>query len=138
MRKRIGVFMAALIVALGLSAVAASPALAVGDACGGQHICLWQSANPGGYSPDWSIQSPSYSQCINLPGYMNDRVGAMKLTWGWSLTLYEHGGCGGIGIATVWSGGFINCQSGSWYHAHWWDGCYVPGGSSVWFQHPTN
>jgi hypothetical protein len=136
MKRRILAFATLLVMALGVSTVAASPAFAEGEACPGTgYICVWTTSFPGYSAPAWQWFTPNSSGCINFTGgagFLNDQVRAIKLTWDWSATLYEHGNCGGNAKVTVWNGQIKTC----WNTVEWKFGCM--GGSSIWYQHPWN
>lgn len=138
-RRRIAGIIGAVILGLGIAVAVEAPASAHGEACGPTHICVWYAAWPGGGNPAYYWTSPASSQCIPFGPAINDQIGSMKLTWGWSATIYENAGCSGTAIATVYQGQFKNCTQSGWAGA-WFGSCFPPGnsGSSIWFQHPTN
>jgi len=134
-KRRTAALVAAVLLGIGGAVAVASPAFAEGDACPSLSICVWETANPGGTPPHYYWTSPQYTQCINFGSAINDQVVAMKLTWGYVTTLYEHAGCQGRAIASTNAGQFKNCNYSSWLKDPWW-ACNGIGASSIWYVAP--
>lgn len=134
-RKRLGVFVAGLLLALGVSAVAAAPASAAfGDCNISPRVCVWSSStawgNPSYY---WTVSSGTGGYCVNFGVAINDLMKAMKITGGRSATMYQNAGCSGNPNAIVSTTGTAPTQI-TCYSSAWWPSCTtgLNQGSSIW------
>ena len=94
-RQRIGIFFAALVVALGVGAVAAAPAQASLSQCPfylttTSKVCYWEHANYGG-SFNWQIVN--LYQCVNVSGVMNDKTSSLVNSTNGFLVAYSEANC---------------------------------------------
>lgn len=124
-RERISVALAALVVALGVSVVAAQPAAAGVNDCLAGRYCVWTNQGFGGL-PDyyWTIPAGSGGFCVNYGPGLNDQVDSNAIRGGRSATQYRNANCSGNTINTIVTAGDWNDECGGWGTA--W-ACYFEG-----------
>lgn len=103
MRRRISTIAMALLVALGVIGVAATPAQAAASDCAIPRICVWDNTHfPGTPTYYWTIPAtPAGGYCINYGGSLNDNVDAIVIKGGRSATLYQNANCSGETVQFV-------------------------------------
>lgn len=104
MKRKVRALAVALTLALGIVAVAGSPALAVGDSAPTNAFAIWTNSNWSG-TPQYYWTTPS-NGCHNIAGALNDETNSAKLgasvgpTSAYAI-LYEHSNCTGAVIASA-------------------------------------
>jgi len=94
-KRRLATLLAALVAALGLTAVTAGPASASWDACIPDRVCLWDGNDATGTFLFMQLWAPG--TCVNVITSINDRANSFRnrMSAGRGVQFYRDANCTG-------------------------------------------